>query len=218
MSGRFDEHRFRRKVASAMEQVTKILDTERHPAIAEVRYFAQPPAASRSQLTRSTAAHQTTPHAYDDKYRVAEFVANLALAAELNCLEVLGVDEPKLRQLLGWAQGGRAVTLRLAASERCAFDRAVKRDVESATKTVKESTGIFAGKSESKLVTTVTEFFWAFGVDYELFAYRGTDPDSADDRLSLLKRGGTTEIMSTTKKVPRAIAATTLRRVCCSFP
>ena len=37
-------------------------------------------------------------------YALAQFVANLALAAQFNCLEAVGVDEPKLSQLRAWAK------------------------------------------------------------------------------------------------------------------
>ena len=38
-------------------------------------------------------------HAYQDKYCLTEWLTNTALAATLNCLEVIGLDNEKLAQL-----------------------------------------------------------------------------------------------------------------------
>lgn len=62
------------------------------------------------------------------------------MAGTLNCLQVLGLDAGGLRVLRDWA-GTRAVTLRLKAEERCAFDRMTKREVESTVAHVREYSG-----------------------------------------------------------------------------
>lgn len=95
MSDEFNEARFRRNVDQAILKVKTVLDNERNP-----EYPAD------------------VPHMYEDKFFLAEAVTNVALGAELNCLEALGVDEKKLKQFLNWAKT-RSVTLRLKAEHRC---------------------------------------------------------------------------------------------------
>ncbi len=38
------------------------------------------------------------------RYALAQFVTNLALAAQFNCLETIGADERALAQLRAWAK------------------------------------------------------------------------------------------------------------------
>ena len=60
------------------------------------------------------------------RYALAQFVANLALAAQFNCLETVGADEPTLAQLRAWAKEVRrargcasaCVCLHVCARER----------------------------------------------------------------------------------------------------
>ena len=60
-------------------------------------------------------------------------------------------------------------------SERCEFDREVKREVKSDTKHVTEWSG--GHKRTDYTVTTVIDYFWKFEVDYEIFAFQGNSPD-----------------------------------------
>ena len=39
-----------------------------------------------------------------DRYALAQFVANLALASQFNCLEAAGLSEATLAQMRAWAQ------------------------------------------------------------------------------------------------------------------
>ena len=118
----------------------------------------------------------------------------------LNGLELLGLDQPKLTQMREWAAAGKAVTLAFTWTRTCEFDRQETRDIDSKHKTVTESS-VF-GKSESKVVTTVTEVaapsprllshpadawlvltrtdrsaqcFWKVGARYKICAYPGAD-------------------------------------------
>jgi hypothetical protein len=101
----FDEERFRRQVDAALEQSRKVLDITKNPT-----YPAD-------------VAHQ-----YDDKYLLSEFLCNTALAAQLNCLEQLGLDAGKLKTVKAWSEK-RSVTLRLKAQETCTFLRETTREV-----------------------------------------------------------------------------------------
>ena len=143
------------------------------------------------------------PHVYDDKFLLAEFVTNGALAAELNALELLGLNAGSLNKLQSWAQK-RSVTLRFRATEQCSFLREVTREEEDATKHVREYSGVFGGgKRTDKIIHKITEWFWKFNVDYELSAYMGNSPD--DEKVILQKRSGTTELMTTSDATPRPI-------------
>ena len=164
---RFDEYRFRQQVEAALSSVRKVLDTSRNPTYAA-----------------------DTPHQYDDKYALAEFLSNLGLAAQLNCLEQLGVDEVKLRQMQAWAAGRKSVTLRLQSTETCRFEKTETRDVESAHSLVTEKTkGGVASKKKQTVVTKITEHFWVFEVQWELVAFQGTD-HTAESRVVVASRTG----------------------------
>ena len=54
---------------------------------------------------------------------------------------------------------------------------------------------------ESKVVTTINEFFWDFELSNQLVAYVGTGADDAD-RLVLQQRQSRHEIMTTTHSAP----------------
>ena len=134
MSMRFNEYDFRQKVDTALQRVRTVLDNTRTPVLPE-----------------------DCAHEYTDKYLLAEFLTNTCLAAEFNCLELLGLDASKLTQLNLWA-ADRSVTLRLAVSQTCKFDREQSRDIDSATKSETNST--FFGKSTHKVLTRPATLAW----------------------------------------------------------
>eukprot|EP01052_Picozoa_sp_SAG31_P034200 SAG31_NODE_3961_length_3709_cov_7.355721_2_plen_621_part_00 len=97
-----------------------------------------------------------------------------------------------------WSVAGKAVTLAFTTTETCDFDREETKDVESSSKVVKDSS--FFGKSETKVVTTIKEYFWRLGVRYTVYAYAGAD-DTA--RLALIGREGQYEVVTTTDTPPQ---------------
>lgn len=174
----YNESRFRSQVDSALKSVRTVLENTRHP-----QYPAD------------------VPHQYDDKYSLAEFVTNTSLASQLNCLEALGLTQKSLQQLLKWAQS-RSVTIRLKSEETCTYDREETRKVTSATEHVTEVKGLLSNvlSITDKVVTTITEYFWKFEVQYELFAFQGNNPD---EKVLLQARKGCCEIKTSTKSTPR---------------
>ena len=174
---RYDEGHFRGQVDRALTTLKQALHTTRHPTYAE-----------------------DTDHTYDDKFGLVEFLTNVSLAAQFACLESIGLDAPKLAQLQAWAHAGKQCTLRLTATERGTFLREVSREVESASKVVHDSK--LFGKSETKVVTRIDEFFWRFEVAWELTVFAGADADGTD-RVRLHGRTGSCEIMSSTRQPPR---------------
>jgi hypothetical protein len=169
--------RFRRQVESALVHVKRILENDKNPTFP------------------SEAQHQ-----YEDKYILVEMLSRMAISSTTNSLFALGVNERQIGELLEWSSS-KSVTLRLNSTERCSFVRETKRDVDSATKHVVEG---FGAKIVSKTVTTITEYFWKFRVDYELVAYRGTGSSHSEDVISILKRSRETTVMTTTENAPRS--------------
>lgn len=67
-------------------------------------------------ILRNPQLPELVPHKYDDKYFLAEFLTNTALAAEMNCLESLGLGLTGLKALKEWSKQ-RAITIRFDATE-----------------------------------------------------------------------------------------------------
>ena len=71
-------------VLTALKTVTNILDAERHPVIAA-----------------------DEPHEYADKYALAEFLTNTAIAATINALTATGLQPDQQKTVLGWGNPAR---------------------------------------------------------------------------------------------------------------
>lgn len=167
-----------------MVSIKKILDVNRNPILAE-----------------------HVPHAYVDKYILANFVGRMCVASNVAVLEAMGLTPEGLAKLQEWNKN-KAVTLELSSVDKCTFVKETKRDVESATKHVTEvSVGLLNMKKTNKTVTTITEYFWNYEVDWTLFAYSGIN---RTDRVTLASRKGSHELKTSSKSNPkREIASTT---------
>jgi hypothetical protein len=88
----FGEHDFKERVASAIQKARTVLT-----------------------LGTNLGLPEDVPHAYSNKYELAEALGCVSLAALVNVLEVLGLNGKTLRVLREWAEE-RAVTLRFGAS------------------------------------------------------------------------------------------------------
>lgn len=171
----WNEERFRSQVNSALVYVKRILENNKNPTFPS-----------------------ETQHQYEDKYILVNMLSKLAISSTTNSLLSLGMSESQLREFVKWSES-RSVSLRFKSTEKCSFLRETKRDVDSATKHVVEG---FGTKIVSKTVTTITEYFWNFEVEYELVGYRGTGSDNSDI-LSILKKSRHTTVMTTTDRSPR---------------
>lgn len=171
----FDESGFRERLDAALGHIRRVLDTSRHP-----QYAAD------------------VPHRYDDKYLLVESLIRVGTASVLQSLEAIGASAAQLATMREWARQ-RAVTLRLVVHEECTYLREVQRKIES-PEIITETKG-FLGKSSrsEKIVTTITEHLWRFGVDYELVAFAGTDTDKP---ITLHARAASVEIRTAKKEVP----------------
>ncbi|KOO32949.1 hypothetical protein Ctob_013122 [Chrysochromulina tobinii] len=142
-------------------------------AIAEVRK-----ALDRARTEPKVAGE--VHHEYEDKYCLAEGVVSVAAASWLQCLETLGLDETRLRLLCEVARAGRhALTMRCNVSEKCTFKKKVEREIPSTTKHVTTTAGFL--KTESKIVTTVTEWFWDVELTFQILVFAGAEPELDTD-------------------------------------
>lgn len=173
----FDGLAFQRHMTDALATVKKILTVERNP-----------------QLPADVA------HTYADKYTLANFVTNSSIAGQLNVLEQLGLDAQSFATLKEWS-ASQMITLRFSVEERCKFKAKCKRDLKGKTKKITEvRTAEEVYKKITGVSTTVTEYFWKFLSEWEISAYRGSDPK---DKIVLKKRAGKFDIMTHEDVIPR---------------
>ncbi|CAK9088634.1 unnamed protein product [Durusdinium trenchii] len=158
---------------------------------------------------------------HGDKYLLVERATNLAAAAELNCLGLLGVGPEQLATLKQWASGvvanealeAEEVSLRFKSKESCSYLREETREEEdprTAFSVHRESSGVRKHVEEvsvggvlrsaitSKVVTKITEYFWNFETNCVLEAFRGVGAD-ASDRMVLWSRQGQVELKTSAK-------------------
>lgn len=91
MNYSFNERRFEKQIEEATEVIKTILNNTRDPL----------------------CPHNVS-HSYDDKYTLAEFLSNTALASTLTSLEVLGLNGESIQKLKAWSKD-RSITLRFTA-------------------------------------------------------------------------------------------------------
>ena len=167
---------FRSKVSESLVEVKKILDVTRKPSFAP-----------------------DVQHQYEDKYLLAEMLVNVGVAAQMNCLEALGLKGEDTAKLLEWA-ASRSVTLRFATEEKCEFVKKVERKEDSKTEHVTKTKVLgFTATSSSKVVTTITEWIWRISASFELFAFQGTD---ASSKIVLSNKASTVEVKTSTEHSP----------------
>lgn len=136
----------RDKVESALNEVKKILDETRNPKFA-----------------------RDVDHKYEDKYHLAEFLTNVALAASFNTLEKIGFGYEKLTELVEKTSGGvRSATLRFESEQSCTFvkensvqvNSGIQRTVEVKEKKATTNEMETTTTLHSKVSTTVNEYWW----------------------------------------------------------
>ena len=173
----FHEDQFRERMDKALQKVATILENTKNPKLVE-----------------------DVHHEYDDKYLLAEFLTNISIASFLNLLETLGLTLDGVKQLIEWSKTS-SVSLRLAATEKCKFKEKKIRKEDSKTQYVTERTGVFGtSKTTEKVVREIEEWFWDFSFEYELFAFKGSNPN---EKVSLQGRSGGCVIKTTSDHNPR---------------
>ncbi|GKY91218.1 hypothetical protein MPSEU_000094400 [Mayamaea pseudoterrestris] len=182
----FHEQRFRAQVNQTLQQLQSILENTRHPRLAE----------------------DDADHKYDDKFALAEFLANTAIAAEMNALERLGLDSEKLQTLCRWVhEEKKTVKIKFQAKDSCVLFKEQDVDlpfIESRTSTTEISShassdhgvrsSLFGGASTSKetirkqqVTTRVKEYHWKVSLDYTLSLIAGVGA-TTDEILELQSR------------------------------
>ena len=113
----FNEHQFRNKVAAALVTARQILKAEKEPV-----YYA---------------SADSVPHAYEDKYMLAEFLTKGASRSVLNLFRQVNATDAVIADAARWATADRhTVLLQFTADQRCALDHWALREVESPKRVV----------------------------------------------------------------------------------
>lgn len=175
MEETFDQVVFDEKIANALAKIGQILDNTREPQLPE-----------------------NIHHSYLDKYTLSEFLSNMTLSALIEMLKYLEVNEKVLLKFQEEAQNNKSITLRFKGEERCTFIKKESRKEEHPTSvetTINSRTTI-----SSKVVTTITEYFYTFTNYYELLVFSGTN---SDDGTILLTKNGEYTIITRSEDYPK---------------
>lgn len=171
---------FEEKLAKALERIREVLEDTKLPVVAS-----------------------DVHHLYEDKFLLAEMVTAVALAAERNLLDALGLDGAQLAQVKEWDRRN-AIVLALAVEERCDLDRTEEHEVETGTRRRETKTeGVFGTRTktvEEKVIDKVEKHYWSFRARYELAIVSRHDPER---KVSLVRSEGRRELVTTSDKPPR---------------
>eukprot|EP00434_Breviolum_minutum_P009820 symbB.v1.2.008649.t1/scaffold540.1/size189765/14 len=173
MAAALQMQRVESKVQKSLERVRLLLQAEKNPQLA-----------------------QNVHHQYEDKYFLVERGTCIAIASQLNCLAALGFTVEQIQMLRAWAMQ-QSVSLRFQSKETCTFLREETRQEENPRKHVEEvqQGGVTVASWASKVVTSITEYFWKFEVTYSLEAFRGAQAES----ITIFTKTHTTELKTTCK-------------------
>lgn len=167
-------------VNDAIQSVQTILNHTRHPQLAE---------------------HE--PHSYHDKYVLAEFLTNTAVASYLNAFEALvGWDRTTglLDNLLQAHQKGDSVRLRFEPSVTCDFLKEQEVQVEEQQVEVQETGGLLGLSTRKvKVSKTIKEFQWLVGLSYNVTVLSGKNDNR---QMDLLHRNTSTTILTRVASAP----------------
>ncbi len=169
---------FRNKINSSVEEVKRILGTERNPVLAE-----------------------NVPHTYDDKYNLAAWTTSLAAMGSLNVLEKLGFTQPQLVLAKKYKQEGKSVTIRRLGTFECESLGKEEKMVESGTYEVTQSTSLFGNSKTTKSVETkVTVYLWKYTCSWEVCMFPGTS--FPEEKTTLTGRTGSVVLRVTGSDKP----------------
>ncbi len=148
------------------------------------------------QAEKNPQLAQNVHHQYEDKYFLVERGTCIAIASQLNCLIALGFTVEHIQMLRAWAMQ-QSVSLRFQSKETCTFLREETRQEENPRKHVEEvqQRGVTVASWSSKVVTSITEYFWKFEVTYSLEAFRGAQAES----ISIFTKTHNTELKTNCK-------------------
>jgi hypothetical protein len=180
-----------------LETVKVILETTRNPQLAE---------------------HEE--HVYQDKYDLAEYMTNTAIASYVAALKPLGISDDVLKVLLGWThESKRFVSLQFAMERSCTFVKADKVKVTVAEYEVEQSGSVLGStKKNEKHSIFVDEYHWLVKYSYKLRVYPGTGIETADNNMDLITRQPSTTVITRTKQAPFTNETWTPKALLLSWP
>ncbi|KAL3906611.1 MAG: hypothetical protein SGILL_009199, partial [Bacillariaceae sp.] len=181
----FNDITFKRRVSEALQEVHKILDTDKEAKLAG-----------------------DVQHEYSDKYALANALTNTAIVSHMNIFDrAFGLTNEVLQKMIDSTTKQPATTLRFQAFDTCQFLKEQIVDVKSpeSTRTMEETetTGSFRGRTKKstvkEIVKRVTEFHWKIETKWELSVYAGTN---VAERIVLDTRNASTALITQTKDAP----------------
>lgn len=164
---------FGRKIDKALEHIRLVLGTEKELKMGE-----------------------HVSHTYQNKYDLTNELTRTAIRSALLSLQFLGLSDPQLRTIIQWSTS-QTITVRIAATERCTYLRAVQREVESDSR---RHSGLF-GSWRNKTVETVTDYYFLFSLEYDITVFRGTGA-TEEDILHLFGHQGQCELKRRSETLP----------------
>ena len=166
-------------VNDALEDVRKVLDVERNPRLAE-----------------------DVDHQYHDKYELANRMTNMAIIAQMNCLQHFGLTPALIKDI----DLSKTITLRFDASETCAFlkKKVVEQESVISKQQIKETKSSFPlGNSKKstieKFIKKVNEFYWQVNTRWEISLFSGTNEDK---KIFLEGRDSSSVIVTQSDEAP----------------
>jgi len=176
----FDSFRFEQAVKQALVVTQQVLGTERKPQL-------------------PSEVH----HQYQDKFALVEAQLSSAAVCSIQALQVLGLTQESLKKISDWANAGDSVSIRFNAETKCDYSREAKRDVEGPKVATETSMGSMISKvTTTKVVTTVTEYFWTVQSSWSVEIFRGTGSSPADVLLLSSRTNGKDEVKTAAKSSP----------------
>jgi len=178
---KYNEKIFRSSVRKALQSVDQILEAHRKPRLAA-----------------------DVDHLYGNKYELANRMTNLAVVAQMNCLERFGLTSEVLQEL----DLSKSTTLRFQASGKCTFlkDQMVEVPMEISHEKTEESqstSGSFFGSSKKstvqKFVKKIKEYHWTIDSHWEISVFSGT---SVEKKIVLQSRDSSTIVVTQSKTAP----------------
>ena len=170
---------FERKIEVALEKVKEILDSSKHPNLAN-----------------------NVPHYYDDKFFLAEFLTNIATASIVTVLSSIGMKSQDMETMFGWSRNSQSVSIRFEAVEQCHFLKSIERKKKGETKlkrTVQKNGEKFSTMKQ-QVITEECEYLWVLDFEYRIVAYPAAY--QKEQCLVLTQHKGTSEISSLSKEFP----------------
>eukprot|EP01064_Diplonema_japonicum_P038443 TRINITY_DN9323_c0_g1_i1.p1 TRINITY_DN9323_c0_g1~~TRINITY_DN9323_c0_g1_i1.p1 ORF type:complete len:923 (+),score=203.05 TRINITY_DN9323_c0_g1_i1:51-2771(+) len=140
-------------------------------------------------------------HTYDDKFLLAEFVTNTAVAAQITCLEHIGLSAQHMKQLQIWAADKKRVVLRFSRAHECAHHSTEEENKLNPTSTTMVKTDSFGGCTGTTFTTStkVTKYLWEFTGKYSITAFTTDHPSQ---HVTLQSRTSKVMIKTYTKGTP----------------